>query len=206
MPPDLLIRTAVSADALCLGVLASQVFLDTYATEGIRPAIAAELQRSFSTSAMHALIEQPDIALRVAERRGHLIGFAQVTVGTQHATVASANPAELDRLDVQEPFTGQGLGRALLHDAEAQAVARGATILWLTPWVGNARALAFYAALGCADVGRTWFEMGDTRHENRVLTKSLQLRRGRVTASFSSADDPAFQRVDLSRQAISGLS
>ena len=85
-------------------------------------------------------------------------------------------------------------------------MARGATILWLTPWVGNARALSLYAALGYADVGQTWFEMDDTRHENRVLTKSLQLGRGKVTASISSADDPAFQRVDLSRQAISGLS
>lgn len=170
-PP--LIRTATPADAACLGVLATQVFLDTYATEGIRPAIAAEVQRSFSTATMQALIEQPATLLRVAERQGNLIGFAQLTIGTQHAAAPSARPAELDRLYVQKPFTGQGLGRALLIDAETQAAARGATSLWLTPWVGNARALAFYAALGYADVGQAWFEMDDTRHENRVLVKDV---------------------------------
>ncbi len=173
MAPDILIRPAIPADAACLGVLATQVFLDTYATEGIRPAIAAEVQRSFSTAAMLALIEHAAIVLQVAERQGHLIGFAQLTLGTQHAAAPSARPAELDRLYVQEPFTGQGLGRALLKDCEAQAVARGATSLWLTPWVGNARALAFYAALGYADAGQTWFEMDDMRIENRVLSKPL---------------------------------
>ena len=36
------LRPATADDALCLGVLAMQVFLDTYATEGIRPPIARE--------------------------------------------------------------------------------------------------------------------------------------------------------------------
>ena len=179
MPPDTLIRAATAADAACLGVLATQVFLDTYATEGIHPAIAVEVQRSFSTATMRALIEHTDTVLRVAERQGHLIAFAQLTLGARQGvapslpSLPSVLPAELDRLYVQEPVTGQGLGRALLGDAEAQASARGATSLWLTVWVGNARARAFYAALGYADVGQAWFEMDDLRHENRVLSKSL---------------------------------
>ncbi|MDP9029793.1 MAG: GNAT family N-acetyltransferase, partial [Pseudomonadota bacterium] len=42
MLPDMLIRDARPEDALCVGVLGMQVFLDTYATEGIRDSIAAE--------------------------------------------------------------------------------------------------------------------------------------------------------------------
>ncbi|MDR6580216.1 hypothetical protein J2X88_005123 [Pseudomonas extremaustralis] len=37
-----LIRDAIPQDALCIGVLGMQVFLDTYATEGIRTSIATE--------------------------------------------------------------------------------------------------------------------------------------------------------------------
>ena len=181
MPPDTLIRAATAADAACLGVLATQVFLDTYATDGIHPAIAAEVQRSFSTATMQALIEHTDTVLRVAERQGHLIAFAQLTLGARPGgapSLPSVLPVELDRLYVQEPVTGQGLGRALLGDAEAQVLARGATSLWLTVWVGNARARAFYAALGYADVGQAWFEMDDLRYENRVLSKSLKPQSG----------------------------
>ncbi len=36
------LRTGVPDDALCIGVLATQVFLDTYATSGIRPDLAYE--------------------------------------------------------------------------------------------------------------------------------------------------------------------
>ena len=40
MTPEILFRPAEPADALCLGVLSTQVFLDTYATHGIRRAVA----------------------------------------------------------------------------------------------------------------------------------------------------------------------
>lgn len=173
MPPNIVIRTATLADAACLGVLATQVFLDTYATDGISPVIAAEVQRSFSNAAVLALITDANSVMRVAERRGHLIGFAQLTLDVPHAAAASARPAELVRLYVQTPFTRQGLGSTLLGDSEAQAAVRGATGLWLTAWMGNARALAFYAAQGYGDVGQAWFEMDDGRHENRVLSKPL---------------------------------
>ena len=36
------LRIATIDDSLCIGVLATQVFLDTYATQGIRPALARE--------------------------------------------------------------------------------------------------------------------------------------------------------------------
>lgn len=168
------IRDATSADALCLGVLATQVFLDTYATGGIRPAIADEAVRAFSTSAIAALLGQANIHFRIAECDGHMIGFAQVTIGTPNALVHSAAPAELDRLYVQEPFTRRGVGSSLLFDAEMLAGARGATDLWLTPWIHNLRALRFYEKHGYADRGKVYFHMGEERHENRVLSKCLR--------------------------------
>jgi diamine N-acetyltransferase len=176
MPRDITaitLRPARADDALCLGVLATQVFLDTYATDGIRPAIAAEVRQAFSTDSIAALLAREDTRLLVAEDAGHLVGFAQVTPGATHACVASAAPAELDRLYVQEPYTGRGLGRALLQAAEACASDAGATDLWLTPWVHNQRALRFYARCGYADCGMAWFHLHGEQHENRVLSRRL---------------------------------
>lgn len=167
------LRLATADDALCLGVLAMQVFLDTYAPDGIRPAIAREVLGSYMPETYCRLLDQPATTILVAERQGHLLGFAQLTLGTAHPLVQAAAPAELDRLYVQEPFTGQGLGRRLLHAAEQAAAARGAALLWLTPWVHNHRALHFYAREGYADLGPTWFEFEGERHENRVLVMPL---------------------------------
>jgi hypothetical protein len=75
MLPDMLIRDARPEDALCIGVLGMQVFLDTYATEGIRDSIAAEALQAFSRQTISALIAQPGTAIIVAEANGHLVGF-----------------------------------------------------------------------------------------------------------------------------------
>ena len=52
--------------------------------------------------------------------------------------------------------------------------AQGAAVLWLTCWVGNARARAFYARQGYAELGSTDYAFEGERHENRVFAKTLQ--------------------------------
>lgn len=168
------IRPAVPDDALCLGVLATQVFLDTYATGGIRPAIAAEVRRSLSTAAYTEALADPRSIVVVAAEGEHRVGFAQVTLDAGHALAPRGSPAELYRLYVQEPFTGRGIGSLLLAAAERAAVARGATVMWLTPWVGNLRALGFYAKHGYTDRGLCFFEMEGERHENRLVAKVME--------------------------------
>jgi GNAT superfamily N-acetyltransferase len=171
--PDCSIRPARPDDALCLGVLAMQVFLDTYATDGIRPVIARAALDAYSTETYRTLLARPDVVILVAERRGHLLGFAQTVLDTGHPHVDARLPAKLDRLYVQERFTSQGLGQRLLHAAEHDAAMRGSTQLWLTCWVHNQRALHFYAREGYADIGATWFELEGEQHENRLLVRPL---------------------------------
>lgn len=167
------LRPARADDALCLGVLGLQVFLDTYATAGIRPTVAREVLSAFSTPAMDRALADPDTRLVVAELDAHLVGFMQLTLGASEPLAPGGVQAELLRLYVQEPFTGQGLGTRLLQAAEAAAAAAGATVLWLTPWVHNHRALAFYRARGYTDHGATWYRFEGERHENRVFARSL---------------------------------
>ena len=171
------IRDAVADDALCLGVLGMQVFLDTYATAGIRASVAREVLATFSTEALAAQLRDPATHIVVAERDGHLVGYAQVTLGAAHELAPPGPPAELLRLYVQEPCTGGGLGTRLLRAAEATAAARGACVLWLTPWVHNRRALAFYAARGYVDHGLTWYRFEGEAHQNRLLARSLDAPR-----------------------------
>jgi GNAT superfamily N-acetyltransferase len=167
------LRLATPDDALCLGVLGLQVFLDTYATGGIRPTVAREVLTAFSTQALRDLIDRPNGWLCVAESNGHLVGFAQMACSVPQPLVQAARPAELERLYVQEPFTRQGVGSALIRRCEQAAAEAGADALWLSPWVHNQRALAFYAHHGYQDLGATWYVFEDERHENRVLVKTV---------------------------------
>ncbi len=167
------IRPAGPPDALCIGVLGIQVFLDTYATEGIRPPIAREVLESLAPEAVAAQMAAPAARFFVAERHGHLVGFAQLSLGAEHALSTCASPAELNRLYVQERFTRLGIGAALLRHAEAEARGAGADALWLTVWAGNTRALGFYPRHGYRDGGPTTFTFQGETHENRWFVKPL---------------------------------
>jgi ribosomal protein S18 acetylase RimI-like enzyme len=167
------IRLATRDDAASIGVLATQVFLDTYALTGIRAALVQEVRQSFSTAALQALLARPEVMVCVAELNGNMIGFAQVSAGAEQAQVQARQPAELDRLYVQRPFMGQRVGRQLLHEAEELAAQRGADVLWCTVWSHNVRALRFYELQGYKDVGSSVFVMDRERHDNRVLSKAL---------------------------------
>lgn len=172
---DIALRPATADDALSIGVLATQVYLDTYAIDGIGPTIARDVLAQFSTPAIGA--ELAAATVTVAERGGRLVGFAQLVLDAARAGGAGRG-AELLRLYVHPRFAGAGLGSTLLRHAEAQAAAHGATELWLTAWIGNRRALAFYARRGYFDVGRTMYVVEHERHENRILAKALPRQHG----------------------------
>ena len=76
----LALRDAAPEDALCLSVLAMQVFLDTYATEGIRPELAREVLASYSQTVFSEAIAHRASRIVMAELKGHVVGFAQVTL------------------------------------------------------------------------------------------------------------------------------
>lgn len=166
-------RSATLADADCISALAMQVYLNTYATEGIRPLLVREIYAQLSIKAISALISSPATSFILVERRAHLIAFAQLTQGATHDLVGEQNAVELDRLYVQERFTRQGLGKALLNHVESLAVMSGASKLWLTAWAHNARALSFYAMQGYVDVGMTMYRFEQEAHENRLFVKTL---------------------------------
>ena len=170
---EISLRAATSADALRLGVLATQVFLDTYAFTGITEAVAKEVREAFSTETFSELLARESTFITVAVHVEGLVGFAQTTIGTTQALAPAGAPAELDKLYVQEPFTGRGVGTRLLRSHETLAGGHGAAMLWLSPWVGNHRALRFYAKHGYEDYGLVFFHMGPHKIENRVYAKRL---------------------------------
>jgi GNAT superfamily N-acetyltransferase len=170
------LRVADASDALCIGVVGTQVFLDTYAPDGIRPTLAREVLDHFSTAAIAALLRAPATTFVVAEAAGHVLGFVQWTRGATQALVQADRAVELDRLYVLPRFNGQGIGTLLLRHAETQAATQGASALWLTAWVGNHHALAFYARRGYQDLGATMYRFQDEQYENRVLARTLEAR------------------------------
>jgi diamine N-acetyltransferase len=173
VPSPLEFRSAESADALCVGVLAMQVFLDTYATDGLRDDLAREALASCSPAVFAARIADASNHFILAERSGHLVGFSECSLSTPPPDASLGGGLELVRLYVQRRAQRQGIGRALLDRAQAQAGALTNPVLWLTAWSGNTNARAFYLARGYEDIGATDHVFEGRAYENRIYRKLL---------------------------------
>ncbi len=157
-------RSATRDDAQCISVLAAQVFVDTYAKHGIREAIARHVTEELSVSAMAALIANSDHRFIVAEIANHLVGFVQLKLRAENTALGALSAVEVVHLYVLERFASNGVGTSLLTRAEALAAAQGAQHTWLTVWVGNTRALAFYPRRGYTELGPTDLRLSGREH------------------------------------------
>jgi diamine N-acetyltransferase len=166
------LRQAASEDAAILSVLASQVFLDTYATKGVNRDLAKEVQSAYSVEVFHSRLKRPDVQIWVAEQDDYTVAFMDTTASTTCPT-HGVSGIEVFRLYVQAPFHGQGIGRKLMSFAEGLARDQDRTHVWLTAWSGNHRALEFYKRVGYTDSGTTQYVIEGKAYENRVMVKRV---------------------------------
>jgi ribosomal protein S18 acetylase RimI-like enzyme len=172
MPTDFVYRQASAEDALCLCVLASQVFLDTYATNGVNLDLANEVTSVLSKESFLNRLERSTVELLVAAHGGYVVGFLDLDFGSP-CPDAAVTGVEILRLYVQQAFQRRKVGRTLMSLAEERVRNAGHKATWLTAWVGNLRARDFYRTLGYKDVGSTQYVIGGQEYENRILVKEL---------------------------------
>jgi len=178
IPEDIILRPATKDDALCISVLAMQVFLDTYATEGIRLDLAREVINYYSQKVFKERLNSRSCSFVVAERKAHIIGFVEMEGGTMCPETSMQNGLEVVRLYIQRPFLRKGIGRVLLKQAESMAVEKRKSFIWLTVWAGNSSALSFYNACEYSDIGITNHVIEAIPYENRVLVKTFTAQNG----------------------------
>jgi diamine N-acetyltransferase len=171
--PKFELRAASQSDAVTVAALSVQVFLDTYATQGIRADLAREAFAEYSAEAFARRLDETDRAFILAEAGTGLLGYAEVLLSPLIAPAAQLSGAELVRLYVQPAAQRLGIGRALLEHTAQAVLAANIPAVWLTAWDGNANARAFYARMGYADVGATTYSFQGHTYANRVFAKHL---------------------------------
>jgi diamine N-acetyltransferase len=173
MSPEPMIREGVPSDAERLAVLAAQVWLHTYATDGIDAVIARYVLSELSVGKFMYLLTQGDVTILVAEIDDNIVGYAVVDVD---AKCPSANcTVELVSLYVQEHFAGKGIGSSLLMASRCVAHRRvGSSAIWLKVYARNFPAIAFYQKHGFVKTGTAYFELGGEKHENHVLVSTTE--------------------------------
>ena len=168
MKLDYHVRKAQVADARPLAVLALQVFLHTYATDGVSSTISEHVLQEITPEKYAAIIQNSSSVVLVAERDNNLLGFAVLQLNAPCADSPDAT-IELETLYVQEHFTGKGVGSTLLGEARRLSNNSANGRLWLTVNVKNVRAISFYVHHQYMKVGTYVFVLGGVGHDNHVM-------------------------------------
>ena len=165
MPPEILIRRAETGDAMNLAAVSIQVWLDTYATDGIRGSISKYVLTEFTPEKFENYIENPSHSLFVAEKSEHILGYAMIAFDIPCLDRSNLD-VQLVTLYVQEHFKRNGIGSELLtaclEEAKRRTLRRE---LWLTVNNQNKGALDFYAAKGFQQIGMTLFQLDGERSQ-----------------------------------------
>lgn len=162
----MIVRAATESDVPALSALATRTFVETFVDElGVpypQDDLAHHLEKSYGVAATRALIEDPTLFLRVAEREpeGALVGYVLAgSCGLPHAE-ADATQGELRRLYVAHEAHGGGIGGALLREALVWLERTFGDPIWLGVWSGNHRAQAIYQRYGFHKVGEYDYPVG----------------------------------------------
>ncbi|PLX13787.1 MAG: hypothetical protein C0597_11140 [Marinilabiliales bacterium] len=166
------IRKATKSDVRNLSVLKKQVFISTYALDGINGEFSNHITKTFSEDEILKSIEEPDKITLLAEKDGFLLGCAEIVLNSTCKETGNKSP-KLYVLYVFEHAKGKGIGYQLITESEKLVKELGYAGLWLTVYHENRAAINFYLRQLYKDIGAFQFEMEGNFYENRILYKDL---------------------------------
>ena len=172
--PTIHLRPGESADALTIAAVATHVFLDTYAADGVRPDLAREVFEFCSVQAFAAALAEPERRFVIASTDAGVVGFAELLLNDRPAEVDGITGAELVRLYVQPRSHGIGVGRALLGRCEELVSSSSMPALWLTVWERNEAAIGFYRRMGFTDAGAGTYTYEDQVYGTRIFARETR--------------------------------
>lgn len=166
------IRKADVEDAGILSVLAIEVWLDTYAMEGVSLPYAAHLLDEYSPQAFSEALRDESIHIFVYTDGNFVKGYLKLTteltaLDVQYGTV------EVATLYVRRHHKRQGIGRELLRKAMKVAADAEHRSMYLTVHHANRDALVFYETHGFRQAGDFLFEFEGIQVPNIVLATDL---------------------------------
>jgi len=157
-----MIRQAREGDCLSLAALSLEVWLATYAVEGIDPAHARYALSAFTEQKFKAMLSEPKYGLLVEAEGEYVRGY--VLLNLESTWNGGSYGFEVDKLYVHSPYQHQGIGKALLSAVENTFGKQ----FWLHTWIHN-KSLGFYQKYGFQEIGRCEVSFEGGVIENRVL-------------------------------------
>lgn len=164
-------RNAAPIDAEALAELGRRSFVDTfghlYSPEDLTAFLANHSVDNWAQE-----LADPAFAIRIGEADGRAVAYAKI--GPPKLPFEPRGTAvELRQFYVLSDWHGRGAAGEMMAWVLDEARRRGGADLYLSVFVDNPRARAFYAKYGFVEEGRYAFMVGDQADEDIVMRLTL---------------------------------
>ena len=93
------------------------------------------------------------------------VGFSKIVFHAKHPAIAAENVTKLDRIYLLKEYYGLKLGLELLNFNIELARNNNQSGMWLYTWIGNERAVHFYAKAGFTIIGLHQYYVNETHYD-----------------------------------------
>lgn len=166
----MIITKADVNDASSIATLAVQVWLDTYAVEGIRDSFTKYVWSELTPDNFRIRFSNPDREFLKVEINSHLVGFAEINYNSTPGKNSGTN-VEIEKLYIQENFCNKGIGKKLIFSINERCKDKGILSVWLSVYENNERAISFYRKNNFFESGDLYFNLDGEKHRNLILIR-----------------------------------
>jgi ribosomal protein S18 acetylase RimI-like enzyme len=171
---DIQFRMAEAADAAALGEFMERNFMAAYGHCSTPENLEAAIRQHYGEPAQLRQILDGDRCNLIAFEGERWIGHAQLHLGSMAPAEAAGLPAlELSRFYIDTSFHGRGVAQAMMAHVKREALARGASSLWLSVWQEAPQAIRFYQKSEFRIAGELVFMVGDDPKDDWLMVCDL---------------------------------
>lgn len=154
--------------------ISQRTFLDTFYTEDDRDNMKTYLDRAFSLEALRIELLNPHSFFYMAKENVKVLGYLKVNIGSAQTEDLGEDHLEIQRIYVDRPYQGTGVGDVLIQQAIQLAQTLMKKRIWLGVWEENYRAVNFYKKYGFEPFGTHSFEFGSRMDTDVLMRKTLK--------------------------------
>lgn len=170
---EVTIRKARSIDLKNLAVLKQQVWISTYATEGLIEDFSSYVLSEFSIENEKKSLTDKNKLILVATINNCVVGCAEILLSPE-CPIASVEPCiEISTLYILERFQGVGIGSQLLTESIKAIEQLNYNKVWLTVYFKNLEAIEFYTKQNFTHIGDIDFVLGKNSYKNFIMLKDI---------------------------------
>jgi len=150
-----------------------ETFRETFAGDNTATDMEKYLVTAFHRDKLKQELQNELSEFYFAYHENELAGYLKINLEKSDTTEQGKLKLEIERLYVLQRFQKAGYGRMLMEHALKVANQNEITYVWLGVWEENKRAIQFYERLGFEKTGHHYFQLGDDRQKDFMMTLDL---------------------------------